>query len=406
MALEGKTSTGGSVLNRQFMVVLLLAVLGFGWEQLLRSLIPLVVIDRGGGPALVGLVTAVYSLPALLFRPTIGRLVDSWHHSRLLQLGALVAAVTPAGLLALPGILLLVPLRFLQGAGWACYSVSAQAFMAKIAPADRRGTASGYYQAMIAVALLVAPGLGTWLYVTRGLGAPVVLSAGLGLIALVVAARVRIPVQARAGDGDASPPARWSGLNPFRSLERAALPSTLMLASFMSAQSLFTVFAPVYVLSIGAPVESLVLYYPIYGGVLAVSQLAAGPLSDRVGRALAIRLGCVMAIFGLAVAGLGNGMAALTVGAGAFAVGVSLVSSATSALTIDRAPVGKLGAAMATYSLGYQLASGMGSLVWGALIAASGFLMGFGTAIALQALTLALTFRFAVNALSEPREPW
>jgi MFS family permease len=94
-------------------------------------------------------------------------------------------------------------------------------------------------------------------------------------------------------------------------------------------------------------------------------------------------------------------MAALTVGAGTFAVGVSLVSSATSALTIDRAPVGKLGAAMATYSLGYQLASGVGSLVWGALIAASGFLLGFGAAIALQALTLALTFRFAVNARLE-----
>lgn len=384
--------------------MLFIAVLGFGWEQLVRSVIPLVVIDRGGGAALVGLVAAVYSLPALLLRPLIGRLVDSWHHGRLLQIGALVAAIAPAGLL-LPGIALLVPVRLVQGAGWASYSVSAQAFMAKIAPAGRRGAASGYYQAMIAVSVLVGPALGTWLYVNGGLGGPILLATGLGIIAFLVSLRVRIPVQAEAAPAAATPPSRRSGLPIIGALELSALPSTLMLTMFMSAQALFTVFAPVYVIALGAPIESLVLYYPVYGAVLTLSHLAAAPTSDRVGRALTIRIGCGMAIGGLAVAALGGGMTTLTLGAAAYAIGVSFVSSATSALTMDRAPVGKLGSAMATYSLGYQLSSGLSSLLWGTLIAASGFFLAFAGAILLQVLTFVVSLRFAKGAAPEGPDP-
>ena len=234
---------------------------------------------------------------------------------------------------------MLVPVRLIQGAGWASYSVSAQAFMAKIAPSGRRGRASGHYQAMIAVSVLVGPALGTWLYVTSGLGGPILLATGLGIVALIVSLKVRIPVQA-APTAAATAPSRRSGLPFLRALETSSLPSTLMLTTFMSGQSLFTVFAPVYAIGLGAPIELLVLYYPVYGAVLTLSHLAAAPVSDRVGRALTIRIGCVMAIGGLVVAALGGDMTALAIGAAAYAIGVSFVSSATSALTMDRAPAG------------------------------------------------------------------
>jgi len=356
----------------------------------------------------VGIAAAFYSLPALLFRPLIGRLVDGWHHGRLLLLGAVIAAVTPYGLL-LPGILLLIPTRFVQGTGWASYSVSAQAFMAKIAPPERRGAASGYYQSMVALALLVGPSLGTWLFVGMGLAAPVVVASALGLTAAVVASRVRIPTQATAASRPGVPvepkgsaPLERAGLRIRQVLEPAALPGTFMLATFMSGQALFNVFAPVYAISIGEPVESLVLYYPVYGAVLTLSQLSAGRMSDRVGRALAVRVGCGLAIAALLVAGLGGGLGTLTLGAGLYAVGVALVSSATSALTIDRAPAGKLGSAMATYSLGYQIAAGAGSLLWGALISVGGFLPAFAGAIAFQVVTLAATFRYAKRPMERP----
>jgi hypothetical protein len=72
-------------------------------------------------------------------------------------------------------------------------------------------------------------------------------------------------------------------------------------------------------------------------------------------------------------------------------VRVSFAAPAISAMTIDRAPAGRVGSAMATYSIGHQLASNGSSALWGALIAVAGFGWTFGAAIALQVITIGLS---------------
>jgi MFS family permease len=178
-------------------------------------------------------------------------------------------------------------------------------------------------------------------------------------------------------------------------VEPSALPVTAMVATFMSANSLFLVFPPVYVLAMGEPVEALALYYPLYGVVTLVSQLVAGRVSDRLGRATTVRLGSALAIGGLAVAIAWQGILALAVAGAGYGLAVSLVSPTMSALTIDRAPPDRIGAAMATYSVGYGMAVGVSSVLWGAVIALVGFPWPFALAIGLQVLTIILTFRFA-----------
>lgn len=92
-----------NVLTRPFLVVLALTLLGFTIEYVLRPVVPLILIDRGGSTILVGVVAAVHSFPSILFRPAIGRLIDTWNQGRLLGAGALVGAIAPLGLLA-PGM--------------------------------------------------------------------------------------------------------------------------------------------------------------------------------------------------------------------------------------------------------------------------------------------------------------
>ncbi|GAB2447586.1 hypothetical protein GCM10027062_31670 [Nocardioides hungaricus] len=45
---------------------------------------------------------------------------------------------------------------------------------------------------------------------------------------------------------------------------------------------------------------------------------------------------------------------------------------------------------MATYSMGYQLAAGLGALLWGTLISVLGFPAPFVVAIGLQVMTVVL----------------
>jgi MFS family permease len=372
------------VLTRPFLAVLALTLIGFLFEQVLRPVVPLVVIDRGGGVVLVGAVAAVHALPSILFRPIIGRLIDSWNNALVLRLGAVLGAAAPLGLL-LPGLVPLVPSRFAQGAGWALYSVSTHSLMALRSPAHRRGEASGYFMAMPALALLIGPSIGISLYLSTGTVGPALVATGLGLVATVIAVRMRLT----------RPTSRSVAPAPTRLIERliepSALTSTAMIAAFMLPQPLFMVFAPVYAVEVGTPLEWLAVYFPFYGLVLFGAQLAAGRASDRYGRHAAIVAGCSVAVAGLVVALAGSSFVSFAVGAALYAVGVSLVSPTMSALTIDRAPRNRLGAAMATYSVGYQLSSGMGSLLWGAILGAGGFGTAFIVAIASQLATLAMS---------------
>ena len=376
--------------SRAFVGVLVLALLGFGLEGVIRTAIPLMVLDRGGNALWVGAIAAAAALPSVLFRPYVGRLIDTWRHDRLLQVGTVSTAIGSIALLV-PGLVSLAVLRFVQGTGWAAYSVSNHALMAKLAPADRRGEASGYFMAMPAIATLVFPPIGVALYLAAGELPPLALALALGLVAFVVSFVIRIPgapvpapnrVQEQVGEGSLLP-----GI-----LEPSAIPATAMVATFMAGHSLFLVFPPVYLAASGLDPGVLAPYYLAYGLVMTVTQLLVGRVSDRLGRSFAIRLGCAIAIAGFAAALVLPGFSALLVASLAYATAVSLVSPTLSALTMDRAPSGRLGAAMATYSLGYQLATGASGIVWGAVIAVVGFPWPFVLAIALQLVTIGITF--------------
>jgi MFS family permease len=369
-------SRSSGILTRPFTRILGLTLLGFVLEQTLRPVIPLLVIDRGGSTTVVGIVAAAHSLPSVLFRPAIGAAVDRRDDNALLRLGVIGVAVAPIGTL-LPGLLALVPARFAQGSAWSLYSVSTQTSMARIAPVHKRGEASGYYQAMPAIASLVAPPIGIALYLSVGIVGPVAFATAVGAAALVL---VHLGPRRRPSPAPAATRRSAGGTL----IEGSALPSTLLLATFLSAQTLFTVFPPVYATSLGADLSSLALYYPAYGVVLVLGQATVGRLSDRLGRGRSIRIGCTIATVALAIGVLGGSMLTLGIAACLYGLGAALVTPSLSAATMDRAPAERLGSAMATYSIGYQLATGASSLLWGVVIGVSGFAWAFGLAILMQ----------------------
>lgn len=66
---------------------------------------------------------------------------------------------------------------------------------------------------------------------------------------------------------------------------------------------------------------------------------------------------------------------------------------ATFALAADRMNPARRGAAFATFQMAYQLANGLGGLLWGVLIQVSGFSLAFAIAILMQALMIMLSLQ-------------
>jgi MFS family permease len=178
-----------------------------------------------------------------------------------------------------------------------------------------------------------------------------------------------------------------------RLVEPAALPTMGILATFMAGQALYLAFAPVYARSIGAPDTVLALHFPVYGGLLALGQVLTGRLSDRFGRRTTILAGCAIGAAALAMSALAADWTTFAASAALFAVAAAIVNPAAAAATIDRAPAGRTGVAMATFSIGYQLAAGVGGAAWGVLIARLGFPAPFVVAIGLQVACALIAIR-------------
>jgi MFS family permease len=247
---------------------------------------------------------------------------------------------------------------------------------------------------MPALGQLLLPGLAVAIYTATGHEAfPIFVGVALGLGAFLVTTRIAVPPPTPR---PASAVESGKGLLE-RFVEPSALAGTAILVASFSSWSIFTVFPSVYVQHVGAPVEVLVLYFPIFGLAQAISQPVFGRFADQLGRMRSITAGALMAIIGLLIVivppQVVAPMVTFSIGAFIYALSQSLVAPTISALVMERAPRHRLGSAMATYSSGYQLSTGIGSIVWGAIIATFGFTWLFLVAAGVQVLAIAIAQR-------------
>lgn len=364
-----------------------IAFLGFASNFVIQPVLPILIVELGGDATLVGLVIAAFSIPSVVSRPFMGRLVDEWSNRLVLAGGMLV--ITVAGAIYLvPSLLGIFVNRILHGGAWAAFNTAGHSMLARLAPPERRGEASGIYNLMPGVAQMALPGVGLLLLASFGMAAPFLACAAFGLIAfvIVVAGPFRgeeLATQPRATRSPAG------GL-----LESGALIPMLMELLFSLVFSLFLVFPPLFAASRGIPVGDLAIYYPIYGGTLVVVRAASGRFLDRAPRGRVVTIGAMLAIAGLAVSAGAETIPVLTLGGALYAAAAAFTSPTLMALAIDRADPRRLGAAMATYTLGFQLAIGAGAALWGVVIDAFGYpapyLLGIAFQVALLSTLVAL----------------
>lgn len=383
---------------------LVLVLLGWTLEGLLLPVIPLLILERGGDAVVVGIVAALYAFPSVAIRPFVGRMVDRRGHDRIQRVGALALGLAPAIFLvpALPAAGLA---RLGQGLGWSLWSTANNVLLAVLAPRERRGEASGYYNTMRALGLLIGPPVGLWLF-SMDPSLALIAGSGVGVACYIGASRLRVPSKAEVSpaasavaDGSSGTTGLWS-----RIFEPSAVPAMLMIATFMASQTVFLVFGPVYARIIGADAFELALLFIAFGGTLTVAPLLGGRVSDRTGRRAAILTGCTIATVGLLIAMAPGGMATFTVGAVCIAISMAVATPAIASSTMDRAPAGKLGSALATYSVGYALASGVGGALWGLVISLFGFPWPLVGAIGLQAVTAIIAWRLVRDVVQPQPE--
>lgn len=378
-----------------FIGVCLLTLLAFSQNFTLQPILPLLVLDLGGDATLVGLVFLVFSIPSVVLRPWIGRLADRAGTRLVLLMGT--AGIALAGpLYFVPNVLVLLALRVAHGTAWASLNTGGPSTMAGIVPATRRGEASATFDLMPGLSVLIMPTIALMLYGSFGLAGPLFVSVLLGAATLVVSLTLIPPT---VGTRPATPSAVGALLEP-----SAVLPMLYQLL-MNSVLSLFVVYPPLFAAQHGLPLSDLVVYYPVYGVAFIASRLVAGRLVDRIPRVTVAIVSALLAGIALLVAASATGVALLTIAGVLYAIANGASAPATTALVMDRAPAGRVGAAMATYTLGFQFGSGLGAAAWGFLIDTGGFMVPFVVGAVLEFALLGLVVSRRASLAARPVVP-
>ena len=114
-----------------------------------------------------------------------------------------------------------------------------------------------------------------------------------------------------------------------------------------------------------------------------------------MGRSRSLMLGFGVQIIGLVCLWQSRELLLLTLGGGLYTLGAGVAQPTLYALAADRAAPERRGAAMATYTMGFQLGSGLGAVLWGTTIEHFGYHVMYACTFVpvLAAIALALSQR-------------
>jgi predicted MFS family arabinose efflux permease len=270
-------------------------------------------------------------------------------------------------------MVMLFVVRGLHGLGWGGINTAGSAWVAHLAPAHRRAEAVGYFTVTQSSGIAFAPVLGIWLFNNYGPNPAFLVAGFMALAAFIVilqANQARVPPPTDRSANTAHATASQQSLLS-RVIEPTALLSTLLLAAMQFNVPVFSTYIPLYFLAMEIPLVEL--FFLATGIASMIGRGMLGRFADRVGRFRSIALGSIIQIAGLLLMGQSTELIGVTLGGIVLTLGQSVSHPSLYALVIDRAPAERRGAALATYTMGFQLGSGVGAVVYGFVIQYLGY---------------------------------
>ena len=313
----------------------------------------------GGDQTTIGLVTSLFTVTAVIFRPLGGFLMDRYGRRgvHLLALAAFAAVVSGyAFASSLAGLLVL---RLLHGFPWGAANTAANTVAADLVPPERRGEGIGLFGMGQTLAMAVAPAVALAIAAGDRFRLLFACATGLAGVALGLGLLVRHPPVV-----DPSARLRLSSL-----LEGRVGWLAVALLFVTAGYGGVTTFVVVYAQELGIPNPGL--FFTLLAAGMVAARLSAGRLLDRhgpapvLGAGLLLLLGCYALLFA--------GRAGFYPAAVALGLGFGTVVPSLQAMAPGMVPSERRGAAFATLLSSFDVGIGGGVYLLGHLARGLGY---------------------------------
>ena len=304
-----------------------------------------------------------------------GRVADRAGRRRCMVAGGALAGLLMAAQALTNDPLLLTPIRVVFALGTAFYTTAAMAMLADLLPPSRRGEGMGWYGVIYTATNVYGPWLGLAVADALGLRPFFVLNGLVLLACAAVSALIQEQHDRYALAGRAT-----------ALISRAALLPTSTFIALAVTFSALPAFLALY--ARGRDLGNPGLFFFILGITLMAARWFGGAAADRFSRAAVIIPGLVLATAALALLAFAAGPPLFYLAAAVFGAGFGLGHTGLTILTMDRAPPSERGAAMATFTLAWDIGT-LGAFALGFIADALSLRALFAVAAVLPLLALA-----------------
>jgi predicted MFS family arabinose efflux permease len=348
-----------------------------------------------------GFASSAFIVGALVSRFFAGMLLDRVGRRRILLLALLVFVAVSVLYIPAGSLQLLLVLRLVHGAAFGLAHTAVTTGAQALIPQARRSEGTGYFASSTTIATALGPFLAVLLADGADFQAVFWFSAGCSAAAFAVALALRLP-ENDDDDGvlDAEPEGRAARVLA-AVIEPRALPvASIVLVAGLAYSGVLS-FLTSYAAASGEP-SSAALYFLVFAAAVLVSRLSVGRLHDHRGDNVVMYPSLLIFAVGLAVLAAGSSPATVTVAGILTGFGFGTLVPCSQAIVVNSVPARRLGTAIATYYLMFDVGTGFGPVLLGLLIPLAGYQ---GMYVATGVLMVAcIGLYFAVHGRRTPSE--
>jgi MFS family permease len=315
----------------------------------------------------VGIVVGALGFAGMFTRPLVGVWVDSSARERWLTIGgvATIVAFVGYGLSLDPWVML--GFRLIHGVAMGMFTTSLLAMVASHIPARQLGLGIGMYQSGNAVAQLYGSALAVWIATQASHEAAFFVGAAATGLALMSGLRVHDLERPASQAGVAWREREW--------ISRTAVTPAIVFLMMTTTVGAINAFMPLFTEERALGNEGL--YYTVWGATLLGARFLAGALGDRFGRTVVVLPSLAAQAVSLLLLSQAETQFAMLVSAAIGGMALGAVQVSVMSLIVDRTAPGRRGAAMATYTIAWDVGAVVGGGLLGFVVDATSYSSGF-----------------------------
>ncbi|GAM14150.1 hypothetical protein SAMD00020551_2298 [Mesobacillus selenatarsenatis SF-1] len=369
--------------------------------QMLIPTLPPYIKSIGASGTEIGLVTALFSIGAVLSRPFIGFMLEYKARKPLVLIGALMLLLITFLYPLSQVVIIFLAFRLLHGLAWGWSTTVNGTAAVDVVPNSRLGEGMGYFGLSITIGMIIAPSLGIFLYQITTFENLVYFSGVLGVIALLLLASVHYQTPDQVLETKKED-LKFTYLGSL--VEKSGwFPAVLTLLISLGYGTIVT-----FIVIFGEErgIEQIFLFYLCNAIFASLSRPVAGKWFDQKGPIGLVILTISITFAGMWVLSFAHSNMMIAVAGVLFGIGFGLLIPTLQSWTLSITPPNRRGVANGMFFSSIDLGIGLSGLVFGVLAQyiELGTLFQISSGFILIALVLTILKGRRTKAIRQPEE--